>query len=127
MLTIAIALAAALAVSGGLKLVFVHSSFGLILPFLATFITVIAVALRRVGGKLEPVMKEVERHLAGARRELALKSLRDAMSLKRWHPMIEGQLRAQIGALHYDAGKLDEAEEELARASRWPWTSRALL
>jgi tetratricopeptide (TPR) repeat protein len=127
MLTIAIALAAGLAVAGGLKLVFVHSSFGLILPFLATFVGVAIVLIRRVGKRLEPVMKETERHLMAGRRELALKSLNEGMALKKWHPMIEAQLRGQIGALQYTAGKLDEAEVELVRASRWPWTSRALL
>jgi tetratricopeptide (TPR) repeat protein len=127
MLTIALALAAAFAVTGAIKLAFVHSTWSLILPFSLTFVGVVVVALRRVGKKLEPIMEEAQRHILGGRRELALTSLRSGFALGPWHPMIVSQLRAQVGALHYDAGKLDEAEEELARASRWPWTSRALL
>jgi|SRR5579871_343861 len=127
MLTIVFALFAAAAVTGGLKLAFPHSSWSLIFPFVVAFIGATALSLRRVGKKLEPLVKQAEKHLLGGRRELALKSLREGLPMQKWHPMIAGQLRAQIGALHYDTGDLDEAEAELSRASRWPWTSRALL
>ncbi len=127
MWTILLAFLAASAVTGGLKLAFPHSSWSLIFPFLVTLVAAAALLLRRVGKKLEPIMKQAEKHLLGGRRELALKSLDEGMALRTWHPMIAGQLHAQIGAMHYDAGDLDEAEASLSRASRWPWTSRALL
>src|SRR5690348_9996400 len=120
MLTIVLAAFVASLVSGGLKLVFPHSSWSLIFPFLVSFVAVIVFMLRRVGKRMEPMMKEAERHIMGGRRELALKSLEGGLALQRWHPMVAGQIHAQMGALHYDAGKLDEAEAELSRASRWP-------
>jgi tetratricopeptide (TPR) repeat protein len=83
--------------------------------------------LRRAGARVEPLMKSVEKHIAGGRRELALKALRDGVSLGRWNPLLPGQLRVQIGILEYAAGNLDEAGKQLARASRYPWLSRAYL
>ncbi|MSP62587.1 MAG: tetratricopeptide repeat protein [Myxococcales bacterium] len=127
MLTLLIALLAAVAVTGGLKLAFATASWSLIFPFLLTLVGVLILMFQVVGRRIQPIVKEAERHLLGARRELALKSLRDGLRYQAWHPMIAAQLRAQIGALHYDTGELDQAEAELRRASRWPWTSRALL
>lgn len=126
MLTLLIAFVAATLVSAGLNYAF-HSSWSLILPFLAVFIGVAILAVRQVAKRIEPLIKTAEKHLLGGRREMALASLREGLSMQKWHPLIGGQLRAQIGALQYDTGNLDEAEAELSRASRWPWTSRALL
>lgn len=127
MLSIFVALLAAVIATGAIKAGFPHSTWSLAFPFLVTFGGVLVFLMRRVGRLFEPVMKSAEKHLLGGRRELALKCLRDGLGLKRWHPMIAGQLHAQIGAMHYDTGELDEAEAELSQASRWPWTSRALL
>jgi tetratricopeptide (TPR) repeat protein len=127
MLSIAIALFAAAAVSGGIKALFPHSTWSLLFPFLVVFVGGAAFLLRRVGRRIEPLVKDAERHLVGGRREMALKSLESGLPWQRWHPLIGGQLKAQIGALHYDAGKFEEAEEALKHASRWPWTGKALL
>jgi tetratricopeptide (TPR) repeat protein len=83
--------------------------------------------LRRAGARVEPLMKSVEKHIVGGRRELALKSLRDGLALGKWNPLLPSQLRVQIGILEYVAGNLDEAEAELSKASRFPWLSRAYL
>jgi tetratricopeptide (TPR) repeat protein len=127
MLSIVISLVAAAAAAGGIKALFPHSTWSLIFPFLVVFVACVAFLLRRVGKRIEPLVKEAERHLMGGRREMALKSLESGLPWQRWHPLIGPQLRAQIGALHYDSGKLDEAERELEHASRWPWTGKALL
>jgi tetratricopeptide (TPR) repeat protein len=127
MLTIFLALVAATLVTGGIKYEFPSASWSLIFPFVAVFLGAAIVAARQVSKRIEPLIKTTEKHLLGGRRELALKTLRDGLSLRRWHPLIGAQLRGQIGAIHYDSGDLDEAEAELSRASRWPWTSRALL
>lgn len=83
--------------------------------------------LRRAGAQLDPLMKTVEKHITGGRRELALKALRDGMVLGKWNPLLPAQLRVQIGIMEYVAGNLDVAEEELGKASRYPWLSRAYL
>ena len=127
MLTLLLAFVAATVVAGGLKLAFVHSSWSLIFPFLTVFVGAAILAARQVALRIEPIIKSAEKQLLAGRREAALDALRDGMSLQKWHPLIGGQLRGQIGALQYDGGNLDEAEAELSRASRWPWTSRALL
>jgi tetratricopeptide (TPR) repeat protein len=85
------------------------------------------VLLRRTGALLEPLMKSVEKHVIGGRRELALKALREGLGLGRWNPLLPAQLRAQIGILEYVGGSLDEAEAELSRASRYPWLTKAYL
>ncbi len=127
MLTILLALVAAVAVTFGIHEASPRSSWSLILPFLTVFLGVLVLAVRQVAKKVEPIIKGAEKHLMGGRRELALKALRDGLPLQKWHPLIGAQLRGQIGALQYDSGNLDEAEAELSRASRWPWTVKALL
>ncbi len=127
MLTIVLALLSALAVTGALKLAFVHSTWSLLFPFLVTLVAVAVLLMRRMSQRLEPLIEETQRHLAGGRRELALKSLREGLRFGLWHPLVAAQLRAQIGELQYALGDLDQAEAELAQSSRWPWTSRALL
>jgi len=83
--------------------------------------------MRRIGKMINPVVEEAQRHLQGGRRELALKSLRDGLRYRRWHPLLEPQLRTQIGLLLYDQGETDEALEELKRGSSRPWESPAFL
>ena len=127
MYTLLISLASALLVAVTFKLTFVHSYWGVVPPALMAFLGVAILLLRRASTQIEPVMKAVEKHMLGGRRELALKALRDAMPMGLWNPLLPGQLRVQTGALEYVAGNLENAEEELSRASRWPWMSRAYL
>src|SRR5579883_227389 len=127
MLSILLALLSGLVDAAAFKLSFVHSYWGVVPPGLIAFVVAAALLFRRAGARLEPMMKSVEKHLAGGRRELAIKALQDGLALGRWHPLLPGQLHAQIGAIEYVAGNLDKAESELSRASRWPWVSRAFL
>jgi tetratricopeptide (TPR) repeat protein len=104
-----------------------HSWAGAITPgILATIIAVIFL-MRRIGKMINPVVEEAQRHMQGGRRELALQSLRAGLRFKGWHPLLEPQLRTQIGLLLYDQGDLDGALEELKRASSRPWESPAFL
>jgi hypothetical protein len=127
MLSIVVSLVAAVAVSALFKLTFIKSWAGVIVPGAIAMIAVMALLFRRAAHRLEPLMKQVERHLAGGRRELAMKTMRDGLPLGRWHPLLPGQIHAQLGIMDYVAGEFDDAERELSRASRWPWMSRAYL
>jgi tetratricopeptide (TPR) repeat protein len=104
-----------------------HSVAGAITPGVIATIVAAIILMRRIGKMINPVVEEAQRHLQGGRRELALKSLRDGLRFRRWHPLLEPQLRTQIGLLLYDEGKNDEALEELKRASSRPWESPAFL
>src|SRR5207253_2496619 len=100
---------------------------GAITPGVIATIVAAIILMRRIGKMINPVVEEAQNHLKGGRRELALKSLRDGLRFRRWHPLLEPQLRTQIGLLLYDEGKTDEALEELKRASSRPWESPAFL
>jgi tetratricopeptide (TPR) repeat protein len=128
MLTIVLALLSGAVVGAVFRLAnLVHTFGGAITPaVIATLVTAVLL-LRRVGQKINPLVEEAQRHLQGGRRELALKSLRAGLAFKTWHPLIEGQLRTQIGVLLYATGDLDGAIAELSRASKRPWEGMAFL
>jgi hypothetical protein len=105
----------------------VHSVWGGIAPGIGGAVLVTVLLLRRAGKRVNPLIEEVQRHLTGGRRELALKTLRDGLQHRLWYPLLEGQLRMQIGLLLYDQGDIDAALAELKRGSRRPWESPAFL
>ncbi|HXU69433.1 MAG TPA: tetratricopeptide repeat protein [Polyangia bacterium] len=128
MLSIAVAILSGLVVSVGFRLAGVtHSVAGAITPGVIVTIIAVILLMRRIGKMINPVVEEAQRHMQGGRRELALKSLRDGLRFRGWHPLLEPQLRTQIGLLLYDQGDTDAAVEELKRASSRPWESRAFL
>jgi Flp pilus assembly protein TadD len=127
-ITIVLSLIFGLTVGATLRLTgAVHSVGGAITPGVIAAIVAAVFLLRRVGKMLNPLVDEAQRHIQGGRRELGLKALQKGLTLARWHPLIEGQLRTQIGVLHYAAGKLDEAIDELQKGSARPWEGRAFL
>jgi tetratricopeptide (TPR) repeat protein len=127
-LTIVVSLLSGLLVGGLLRVSgAVHSIAGTILPAVAVTLVAAVLLLRRLSGRIEPLVSEAQRHMQGGRRELALKSLRSGLWLGRWHPLIEGQLRTQIGVLEYAMGNVDTAISELSRASSRPWEGPAFL
>lgn len=107
--------------------IFVHSLWGAIPMGLIAFVAVGIYLFRRTGAQIEPILAQVQKHLQGNRRDMAIKALRDAMSLGKWNPFLPGQLREQIGIIEYASGNLAEAEAELSRSSRFTWMSRAFL
>lgn len=128
MLSILVALASGFAVAALFRLTHIaHSTAGAITPGVIAMIVAAIVLFRRIGRMINPVVEEAQRHLQGGRRELALKSLRDALRFRRWHPLLEPQLRTQIGLLLYDQGDVDDALAELQRGSSRPWESPAFL
>jgi hypothetical protein len=105
----------------------VHTTAGAVTPAIIATIVVAILLMRRVGKKLQPTLEDAQRHLQAGRRELALKSLRSGLEHRHWHPLIEAQLRTQIGAMLYAQGDIDGAIAELAKASSRPWESPAFL
>jgi tetratricopeptide (TPR) repeat protein len=105
----------------------VHTIPGAITPGIIGMIAVGVFLFRRVGKLVNPFVEEAQRHMQGGRRELALKSLRDALRFERWHPLLAPQLRTQIGLLLYDQGDIDAALAELKRGASRPWESPAFL
>jgi Flp pilus assembly protein TadD len=127
-LTIVVALLFGAAVGGLFGLThLVHSVAGAVTPAVVAALGTAVLLVRRIGKRVTPLVEETQRHLAAGRRELALKALRSGLEHRHWHPLLAGQLRAQIGALHYAAGELDAAVSELEHASPRPWESRAFL
>jgi hypothetical protein len=126
MWTVAASLAAGV-VAGLLSRLFLSSPWAAVPPAVTVAIVTAFFLLRWASQKLEPVMETVQKHLAGGRKELALSSLREALSFGRWNPLLPGQVRIQIGAIEYVSGNLEEADAQLSRASRYPWISRAYL
>jgi tetratricopeptide (TPR) repeat protein len=102
-----------------------HSIAGAITPGVIATIIAVILLMRRIGKMINPVVEEAQRHMQGGRRELALKSLRDGLRFKSWHPLLAPQLRTQIGLLLYDQGDIDGALAELEHASSRPWESPA--
>jgi tetratricopeptide (TPR) repeat protein len=128
MLSPALALLAAILTSVLLQAIhLVRSTSGTILPAVAVLITVLILLLRRTSQRVEPLVKEAEKHVIGGRVELGIKTLEGGLRWGRWHPLVPGQLRSMIGTLYFDTGKLDLAEENLKKAVRWPWNTKALL
>src|SRR5262245_12160580 len=127
MLTIVTAIAVGI-VTGTLSRFVLHSLASTITcGVLATIVTLVLL-MRHFGRKVQPLVEDATLHLQAGRRELALKALREGLSYRNWHPMLEGQLRAQIGALHYVTGDLDQAIDELRRAASRPsWEAKAFL
>ncbi len=128
MLTFVVALLSGFAVGAAFRLGhLVHSTAGAVTPAIIATIVVTILLFRRAGKHITPLVEEAQRHLQGGRKELALKSLRSGLQWKTWHPLLEGQLRTQIGALLYATGDLDGAITELERAASRPWESPAFL
>lgn len=105
----------------------VHTLPGAITPGVLVTLVAAVLIMRRFGKKLSPLVEEAQRHMQAGRRELALKSLREALKWKSWHPLLESQLRVQIGVLLYAQADYDGAIAELSRAASKPWEGPAFL
>ena len=105
----------------------VHTTAGAITPGVIALVVVAILMFRRIGKLINPIVEEAQRHIKGGRNDMALKSLRDGLKHKAWHPLLETQLRTQIGLMLYSTGDTDGALEELKRGSSRPWESPAFL
>jgi tetratricopeptide (TPR) repeat protein len=105
----------------------VHTVPGAIAPAVVAAIAAAVLIMRAVGKRVQPIVEEAQRHLQAGRRELAMKSLKQALGFNAWHPLLSGQVHAQIGALEYASGNYEQAIVELEKASIRPWESKAFL
>jgi tetratricopeptide (TPR) repeat protein len=127
-LSIVVALLSGIVVAAAFRLTHVvHTTAGAITPGVIALVVVAILLFRRIGKLINPVVEEAQRHMQGGRVELALKSLKEALTHKAWHPMLEPQLRTQIGLIHYMQGDVDEALPELEKGGSRPWESPAYL
>src|SRR5262245_42644255 len=110
-----------------MRLLGLHSLAAAIAPGIVTVVGAMILIMRTVGKKVEPTVQEAQRHIQGGRRELGLKSLKQALVYKAWHPLLAGQIHAQIGALEYAGGNYEAAIVELEKASPRPWEAKAFL
>lgn len=128
MLTLALSLLVGALVGG---LVFasglVHSAVGAILPGVLAMLGVAFFLLRRSGQFISGLVDEAGAHMKGGRKELAMRSLREGLKYSRWNPLLEGQLRAQIGILLYASNDLEGSIKELEQSTRRMWEARAYL
>jgi tetratricopeptide (TPR) repeat protein len=105
----------------------IHSIAGAILPAILVAFAAGILVFRRVSTRITPIVEEAQQHMQGRRPEMALKSLRNGLRWTKWHPLLEPQLRTQIGILLYLQKQYDEALPELARGTKQQWESRAYL
>jgi tetratricopeptide (TPR) repeat protein len=126
-LTIITSLLFGVAVGAVFRLSLVHSMAAAIAPAIIASVAAAILIMRRIGKQVQPLVEEAQRHLQANRRELALKSLKEALGFRAWHPLLAGQVYAQIGALHYAGGNYDEAINALEHASMRPWEAKAFL
>jgi tetratricopeptide (TPR) repeat protein len=128
MWTLILSLAAGLVVGGALRATdLVHSALAATLPGILVALVAAIFLFRRVAGRITPVIEEAQRHLQGGRRDMGLATLRSGLRWSRWHPLLEPQLRTQIGALLYDQQDYDGAVAELKNGAKTPWESRVFL
>lgn len=89
---------------------------GMILASIVLIATFFVIS-RIVNKRLEPRMLQVQRQIQSGSPQLGLKSLEEMLSLGKWQLMLEGQLQAQIGSIHYGLGDEKKAIESLSKSS----------
>ncbi len=115
---------------GGLGFLLGKSQFGVgsgvFVALVGTIATYILLA-RRIGKRVEGVMKAVEEHLSSQRAEKALELLESLRPLRLWQPMLGPWVDAQIGVIHFTSGRPDDARPYLERAPLRMWQGKAML
>ena len=123
---IALSLAVGLALGGGLYGFHWVPLSGFIVWGLAASIVSFILIGRRASKRLEPLMVEAQKHVQAGRIDRAVEVLEQGFAVAKWHPMMPGQLEAQLGMLLYIAGR-EDAVPHLEAATRLAWTAKAML
>jgi len=127
MYTILVSLLVGALAGVGIRLSGVHSIAGAIFPGVLVALAAAIFLFRRISTRITPIMEEAQKHMQGRRMDMALQTMRDGLRWTKWHPLLEPQLRTQIGMLLYLQEKFDEALPELKRGTSQQWESRAYL
>ena len=103
-----------------------HWGWGI--PFtIVAFIVIWILITRRLAKQLQPAMEQVQRQMQQGHTKLALQTLEDMLPLGKWVPLLDGQVRAQMGMLAYHSGEKDRGVELLEGASLRNAEARLLL
>ncbi|MBN2359707.1 MAG: hypothetical protein JXR83_09645 [Deltaproteobacteria bacterium] len=125
MLNVAIALAAGIAV--GLPLTLLLSPVEGILPGVAIFALAYFLLARRAMKRLEAVFKLAEKELLANRVDRAIQMIESGRALARWQFMVDSQIDAQLGMIHYIRDDAKKAQPFLERAFSRLWITSAML
>jgi tetratricopeptide (TPR) repeat protein len=104
-----------------------HSLSALLVWGLTTAVASFILIGRRAAKRIEPLMADSQKHIQAGRIDKAVETLSAGFKVGRWHPLLPGQIEAQVGILLYVAGRADEALPHLERASRFVWVAKAML
>jgi hypothetical protein len=104
-----------------------HSISALIVWGLVASVAAFIAVGRRASKRMQPLMDESQKQLQAGRLEKAVETLQSGFAFAMWHPLMAGQLHAQIGVLEYVAGRFDQALPHLERSSRFVWVAKAML
>ncbi len=103
-----------------------HWGWGIVFTVLL-FVVIWILIARRLAARLQPALMQVQQQMQQGRTELAMQTLEDMLPLGKWVPLLEGQLRAQMGMLAWYSGKKERGLELLQGASLRNADARLLL
>lgn len=125
MLNVAIALVAGIIV--GVPLALLLSPIEGILPGVVVIGVAYFLLARRSMKQLEAVLKVAEKELLANRIDRAMQIIESGRALGRWQFMVNSQIDAQLGMIHYIRDDAKKAQPYLERAFTRLWITSAML
>ncbi len=125
MYNLLIALAAGV-LSGGI----VFATMGWIaalFPLIFVSVVVYILLARRIGKRIEGIVERATHDLQQGRVDNAIRVLETAYAYNRWQFLVEAQINAQIGGIHFMQRKFKEAEPFLRKAFSRQWNAQGML
>ncbi len=114
------------AIAFGLGTVAGSWTYGFV-PAMLVFPLVYFLLARRIGRKLEAIMKDAGEDLQGGSVEPARRRLEAARSLARWQFLIDQQINAQLGAIEYFSRNYKAARPLLQKTWNRNWQALGML
>lgn len=93
----------------------------------AAFVVTWIIGVRRIGRRIGPLFEQAQRQIQAGTLQPAIATLKNLLPIGKWIPLLTGQIHAQLGYLHHQAGKREEAIEHLSKAGRRAGDARLLL
>lgn len=91
--------------------------WGFFIGLVATIVTFVLV-MRRMAKRVRPAMERVQKQAEQHMFRQAMETLRDLMPLSKWIPMLQGQLRANLGVFAMHTGDKAKAIEYLEQSPK---------